>query len=90
MLALSFHFAGEVVNNHDELMSNFFAQPDALAYGKVSLETNFLFSTNDLFGVEFFFCKNDFYLVLCDIKLLLLIEEEEMLLVLYWKDNYYL
>ncbi|KAI7731270.1 hypothetical protein M8C21_002546 [Ambrosia artemisiifolia] len=24
----------EVVNNHDELMSNFFAQPDALAYGK--------------------------------------------------------
>lgn len=27
--------AGEVVSNHDELMSNFFAQPDALAYGKV-------------------------------------------------------
>lgn len=26
---------GEVVSNHDELMSNFFAQPDALAYGKV-------------------------------------------------------
>ncbi|KAL5976930.1 Glucose-6-phosphate isomerase, cytosolic 1 [Asimina triloba] len=25
----------EIVNNHDELMSNFFAQPDALAYGKV-------------------------------------------------------
>mmetsp|Transcript_29765 Transcript_29765/g.58041 ORF Transcript_29765/g.58041 Transcript_29765/m.58041 type:complete len:550 (+) Transcript_29765:128-1777(+) len=25
---------GEVVTNHDELMSNFFAQPDALAYGK--------------------------------------------------------
>ncbi|KAF4404402.1 hypothetical protein G4B88_014858 [Cannabis sativa] len=25
---------GEVVSNHDELMSNFFAQPDALAYGK--------------------------------------------------------
>ena len=24
----------EVVNNHDELMSNFFAQPDALAVGK--------------------------------------------------------
>jgi hypothetical protein len=24
------------VSNHDELMSNFFAQPDALAYGKVS------------------------------------------------------
>ncbi|CAN1323481.1 Glucose-6-phosphate isomerase, cytosolic [Linum perenne] len=24
----------EIVNNHDELMSNFFAQPDALAYGK--------------------------------------------------------
>jgi glucose-6-phosphate isomerase len=26
---------GEPVSNHDELMSNFFAQPDALAYGKV-------------------------------------------------------
>lgn len=26
--------AGEVVSNHDELMANFFAQPDALAYGK--------------------------------------------------------
>lgn len=25
---------GEAVSNHDELMSNFFAQPDALAYGK--------------------------------------------------------
>jgi len=25
---------GEQVSNHDELMSNFFAQPDALAYGK--------------------------------------------------------
>ena len=25
---------GEVVNNHNELMSNFFAQPDALAVGK--------------------------------------------------------
>jgi glucose-6-phosphate isomerase len=24
----------EPVSNHDELMSNFFAQPDALAYGK--------------------------------------------------------
>ena len=29
--------ASEVVSNHDELMSNFFAQPDALALGK-SLE----------------------------------------------------
>ncbi|KAM7273884.1 hypothetical protein ACFE04_028548 [Oxalis oulophora] len=28
------HLKGEVVSNHDELMSNFFAQPDALAYGK--------------------------------------------------------
>jgi glucose-6-phosphate isomerase len=28
------HLAGETVSNHDELMSNFFAQPDALAYGK--------------------------------------------------------
>ncbi|KAK7352338.1 hypothetical protein VNO80_17758 [Phaseolus coccineus] len=27
---------GEVVSNHDELMSNFFAQPDALAYGKTA------------------------------------------------------
>jgi glucose-6-phosphate isomerase len=26
--------SGEPVSNHDELMSNFFAQPDALAYGK--------------------------------------------------------
>ena len=26
--------SGEVVSNHDELMSNFFAQPDALALGK--------------------------------------------------------
>nr|CCA13931.1 unnamed protein product [Albugo laibachii Nc14] len=26
--------ADEAVSNHDELMSNFFAQPDALAYGK--------------------------------------------------------
>lgn len=30
--------AGELVSNHDELMCNFFAQPDALAYGKVSTE----------------------------------------------------
>lgn len=28
----------EVVPNHDELMSNFFAQPDALAYGKTAAE----------------------------------------------------
>ena len=28
------HLEGEVVSNHDELMSNFFAQPDALACGK--------------------------------------------------------
>jgi len=26
--------AGEDVSNHEELMSNFFAQPDALALGK--------------------------------------------------------
>lgn len=26
--------SGEIVSNHDELMSNFFAQPDALAFGK--------------------------------------------------------
>lgn len=29
---------GEPVSNHDELMSNFFAQPDALAYGKTITE----------------------------------------------------
>ena len=28
------HITGEIVSNHDELMSNFFAQPDALAMGK--------------------------------------------------------
>ncbi|GFZ10310.1 sugar isomerase (SIS) family protein [Actinidia rufa] len=28
------YLKGEVVSNHDELMSNFFAQPDALAFGK--------------------------------------------------------
>eukprot|EP00472_Partenskyella_glossopodia_P013631 CAMPEP_0197515692 /NCGR_PEP_ID=MMETSP1318-20131121/744_1 /TAXON_ID=552666 /ORGANISM="Partenskyella glossopodia, Strain RCC365" /LENGTH=558 /DNA_ID=CAMNT_0043064133 /DNA_START=56 /DNA_END=1732 /DNA_ORIENTATION=- len=30
--------SGETVSNHDELMSNFFAQPDALAYGKDAAE----------------------------------------------------
>lgn len=30
------HLKGEVVSNHDELMSNFFAQPDALAFGKTA------------------------------------------------------
>ena len=29
---------GEPVSNHDELMSNFFAQPDALALGKTAEE----------------------------------------------------
>ena len=28
--------SGSVVANHDELMANFFAQPDALAYGKTA------------------------------------------------------
>ncbi|CAN1126921.1 Glucose-6-phosphate isomerase, cytosolic [Linum perenne] len=32
------YLEGETVNNHDELMSNFFAQPDALAYGKTPEE----------------------------------------------------
>ncbi|KAI4347645.1 hypothetical protein L6164_008437 [Bauhinia variegata] len=32
------YLRGEVVSNHDELMSNFFAQPDALAYGKTAEE----------------------------------------------------
>jgi glucose-6-phosphate isomerase len=30
--------SSELVSNHDELMSNFFAQPDALAYGKTLTE----------------------------------------------------
>ena len=29
---------GEAVSNHDELMANFFAQPDALAYGKTLVD----------------------------------------------------
>jgi len=32
------HLEGEPVSNHDELMSNFFAQPDALALGKTAEE----------------------------------------------------
>eukprot|EP01018_Ginkgo_biloba_P006685 Gb_18197 [translate_table: standard] len=32
------YLKGEVVSNHDELMSNFFAQPDALACGKTPEE----------------------------------------------------
>ena len=32
------HVDGEMVSNHDELMSNFFAQPDALAMGKTIAE----------------------------------------------------
>ncbi|KAG9451630.1 hypothetical protein H6P81_011595 [Aristolochia fimbriata] len=32
------YLKGEMVSNHDELMSNFFAQPDALAYGKTPEE----------------------------------------------------
>jgi len=32
------HLPGEPVSNHDELMSNFFAQPDALAMGKTVQE----------------------------------------------------
>ena len=31
-------FPEEAVSNHDELMSNFFAQPDALAYGKTLVD----------------------------------------------------
>jgi glucose-6-phosphate isomerase len=33
-----FVVGGEEVNNHDELMSNFFSQPDALAIGKTTEE----------------------------------------------------
>ena len=29
---------GEAVSSHDEFMSNFFAQPDALAYGKTLVD----------------------------------------------------
>lgn len=36
--AYSFSLQGEVVSNHDELMSNFFAQADALALGKTPIE----------------------------------------------------
>jgi glucose-6-phosphate isomerase len=32
------HVRGETVTNHDELMANFFAQPDALAFGKTQDE----------------------------------------------------
>lgn len=32
------HLEGEVVSSHDELMANFFAQPDALAVGKTIAE----------------------------------------------------
>ena len=32
------HVPGEAVANHDELMANFFAQPDALAFGKTAEE----------------------------------------------------
>ncbi|KAL6574309.1 hypothetical protein OROHE_001213 [Orobanche hederae] len=39
------YLKGELVSNHDELMSNFFAQPDALAYGKL-LITHKTFSGN--------------------------------------------
>jgi glucose-6-phosphate isomerase len=34
----SVYLKGEVVSNHDELMSNFFAQADALALGKTPIE----------------------------------------------------
>ena len=34
----SVYLKGEIVSNHDELMCNFFAQADALAYGKTALE----------------------------------------------------
>merc|ERR1711879_667139 len=34
------HLPGEAVANHDELMSNFFAQPDALALGKADSDSH--------------------------------------------------
>ncbi|CAD7701307.1 unnamed protein product [Ostreobium quekettii] len=34
----SVYLKGEIVSNHDELMCNFFAQADALAYGKSAVE----------------------------------------------------
>lgn len=36
------------MSNHDELMSNYFAQPDALAYGKVQL---FLLFSSKLYNI---------------------------------------
>lgn len=55
--------AGEVVSNHDELMSNFFAQPDALAYGKVCFmltpghwKTGFTFEPNTAQYSKSFIC----------------------------------
>jgi glucose-6-phosphate isomerase len=39
---------GEAVSNHDELMSNFFAQPDALAYGKTAEEVRAEGTAEDL------------------------------------------
>ena len=38
MIAACLPLQGEVVSNHDELMSNFFAQADALAVGKTPVE----------------------------------------------------
>lgn len=46
------------MSNHDELMSNFFAQPDALAYGKVRLlACFFLFKGGDS-GPNLFYPHN--------------------------------
>lgn len=41
-------FKGEVVSNHDELMSNFFAQPDALALGKTAEQYIYDFTLHEL------------------------------------------
>ncbi|KAI8554342.1 hypothetical protein RHMOL_Rhmol05G0091300 [Rhododendron molle] len=48
---------GEVVSNHAELMSNFLAQPNALAYGKVNE-----LSTVALLGIRLIFGKPKKYL----------------------------
>ena len=44
----------EVVNNHDELMSNFFSQPDALALGKTEEEVAKEGTPKELIGHKVF------------------------------------
>lgn len=48
------HITGEAVSNHDELMSNFFSQPDALALGKTIEELQIEKTPEALLGHKFF------------------------------------